>query len=51
MAVRVVVPTANAVARPLVVTVAADALDEVHATLEVTSEVVPSENVAVAVNC
>jgi len=47
----VVVPTAIAVARPLVVTVAVDVLDEVQATWEVTSEVVPSENVAVAENC
>jgi len=51
VAVMVVVPTAIAVARPLAVTVAVDVLDEVQATWEVTSEVVPSENVAVAANC
>ena len=47
----VVVPAATAVASPLVVTVAVAMLDEVQAAWEVTFEVVPSENVAVAANC
>ena len=51
VAVMVVVPFAMAVARPLLLTVATDVLDELQMTWAVISWVVPSENVAVAVNC
>ena len=44
------VPTATAVARPLLFTVAIDVLDELQATCAVISRLVPSENVPVAVN-
>ena len=49
LAIMVVVPTATAVARPLLLTVATDGLDELQLTCEVRSFVVPSENVPVAV--
>ena len=51
VAVMVVVPVAMAVARPLLLTVATDVLDELQMTWAVISWVVPSENVPVAVNC
>jgi hypothetical protein len=44
------VPTATAVARPLLFTVAIDVLDELQVTCAVISRLVPSENVPVAVN-
>jgi hypothetical protein len=47
----VVVPAVRAVARPLLLTVAAVVLDEVQVTCEAISWVVPSEKVPVAVNC
>ena len=50
-AVMVVVPAVRAVARPLLLTVATAVLDELQVTEIVTSWVVPSENVPVAVNC
>jgi hypothetical protein len=45
------VPTATAVTRPLLLTVATDVLDEIQVTWEVISWVVPSANVPVAANC
>ena len=51
VAVMVAVPAATAVARPLLLTVATDVLDEVQVTCVVISWVVPSEYVPVAVNC
>jgi hypothetical protein len=51
VAVMVAVPGAMAVARPLLLTVAANGLDELQVTCVVISWVVPSEKVAVAVNC
>ncbi len=51
VAVMVAVPPATAVARPVLVTVATDKLDELQVTEEVITLVVPSENVPVAVNC
>ncbi len=51
VAVTVVVPAARAVARPLMLTVATNGLDELQVTCADISWVVPSENVAVAVNC
>jgi len=50
-AVMVAVPAATAVARPLLLTVAADVFDELQATCVVISRLVPSENVPVAANC
>jgi len=44
------VPTATAVARPLLFTVAIDVLDELQVTCAVISRLVPSEYVPVAVN-
>jgi len=51
VAVMVVVPAATAVARPLLLTVATDVLDELQVTCGVISWLVPSEYVPVAVNC
>ena len=51
LAVMVEVPTATAVTRPLLFTVATDVLDERQVTCEVISWVVPSANVPVAANC
>ena len=51
LAVTVVVPTATAVARPLLLTVPTAGLDEPQVTWGVRSWVVPSENVPVAANC
>ena len=51
VAVMVAVPPKTAVARPVLLTVATDKLDEVQATAGVISRVVPSENVPVAINC
>jgi hypothetical protein len=51
VAVMVAVPAATAVARPLLLTVAADVFDELQVTCVVISRVVPSENVPVAANC
>lgn len=50
-AVMVQVPAATPVARPLVLMLAQAALEEVHATCVVRSEVEPSEYLPVAVNC
>jgi len=47
----VVEPAATAVARPLLVTVATDVLDEVQVTCAVTSRLVPSEYEPVPANC
>ena len=47
----VVVPAVRAVARPLLLNVATNGLDELQVTCPVISWVVPSEDVAVAVNC
>ena len=51
MAVMVVVPAATVVARPALLIVATEVLDELQATVVVISWVVPSKNVPVAVNC
>jgi hypothetical protein len=51
VAVMVAVPAATAVARPLLLTVAADVFDELQVTCVVISRLVPSENVPVAANC
>ena len=51
VAVMVAVPAATAVARPLLLTVATDALDELQVTCVLISRVVPSEYVPEAVNC
>jgi hypothetical protein len=51
VAVMVAEPAATAVARPLVLTVATDALDEVQVTCVLMSRLVPSEYVPVATNC
>jgi hypothetical protein len=51
LAVTVVAPTATAVARPPLLTVATDGFDELQVACEVRSFVVPSENVPVAANC
>ena len=51
VAVMVAVPAATAVARPLLLTVATDGLDELQMTCGVTSWFVPSEYVPEAVNC
>jgi hypothetical protein len=50
LAIMVVVPTATAVARPLLLIVATAGFDELQVTCEVRSFVVPSENVPVAAN-
>lgn len=49
--VMVVVPAATAVTRPVALTVATDGLDEVQVACPLTSELVPSENEPVSVNC
>jgi hypothetical protein len=46
-----VLPAAMAVTRPLVETIATPALELDHVTSEVTSAIVPSEYVPVALNC
>jgi hypothetical protein len=51
VAVMVAVPAATAVARPLVLTVATDVLEELQVTWVVISWLVPSEYVPVAVSC
>ena len=51
VAVMVVVPAVRAVANPLLSTVATAVLEELQVTEMVTSWVVPSEKVPVAVNC
>ena len=51
VAAMVVVPAATAVARPLLLTVATDGFEELQVTCAVTSKLVPSEYVPVAVNC
>jgi hypothetical protein len=51
VAVTAAVPIAMAVAKPLMLTVATNGLDELQATCVVISWVVPSEKVPVAVNC
>ena len=51
VAVMVAVPTATDVARPLLLTVATDVLDEVQVTCVVISWLVPSEYVPEAANC
>jgi hypothetical protein len=51
VAVMVVVPAVRAVARPLLLIPATVVLDELQVTCVVISRVVPSEKVAVAVNC
>jgi hypothetical protein len=51
VAAMVAVPAATAVARPLLLTVAADVFDELQVTCVVMSRLVPSENVPVAANC
>ena len=51
VAVMVAVPAATAVARPLLLTVATDVLDELQVTCVVISRLVPSEYVPEAVNC
>jgi len=51
VAVMVAVPAATAVARPLLLTVATDGLDELQMTCGVTSWFVPSEYVPEAANC
>jgi len=51
VAVMVEVPAATAVARPLLLTVATDVLDELQVTCVVISWLVPSEYVPVAANC
>jgi len=51
VAVIVDVPSATAVASPLALIVATDVVDDVHVTVAVISEVDPSENVPVAMNC
>src|SRR5208337_4916443 len=51
VAVMVVVPAARAVARPLLLTVATDMLDELQVTCVVISWVVPSEYVPEAASC
>ena len=51
VAVMVAVPAATAVARPLVLTVATDGLDEVQVTCVLISRLVPSEYEPVAANC
>ena len=51
LAVMIEVPTATAVTRPLLPTVATDVLDELQVTCEVISRVVPSANVPVAASC
>ena len=51
VAVMVVVPAATVVARPALLIVATEVLDELQATVVVISWVVPSKNVPVAVNC
>jgi hypothetical protein len=51
VAVMLVAPAVTAVARPLLLTVATEVLDELQLTCEVKSWLVPSENVPVAANC
>ncbi len=51
VAVMVVVPGVRAVARPWLLTVATAVLDELQVIEEVTSWVVPSEKVSMALNC
>ena len=51
VAVMVAVPAVRAVARPLLLIPATVVLDELQVTCVVISRVVPSEKVAVAVNC
>jgi len=51
VAVIVAVPTATAVARPLMLTVATDVLDELQVTCVVIPRLVPSEYVPMATNC
>ena len=51
VAVMVVVPAEAAVARPVLLTVATDGLDEVQVTCVVISKLVVSEYVPVALNC
>lgn len=51
VAVMVAAPTVTAVARPLLLIVATEVLDEVQMTCVVISRLVPSEYVPVAVNC
>jgi len=51
VAVMVVVPAPTAVARPLLLTVATAALDELQVTTVVISRLVPSENMPAAANC
>ena len=51
VAVMVVVPALTAVARPLLLTVATVALDELQVATAVISRLVPSENMAAAENC
>ena len=51
VAVMVAVPAATAVARPLLLTVATDVLDELQVTCVVISWLVPSEYVPEAANC
>ena len=50
-AVMVAKPVATAVARPLLLTVATEVMDELQVTCVVMSRLVPSEYVPVAVNC
>ena len=51
VAVMVVVPALTAVARPLLLTVATVALDELQVSAVVISRLVPSENMPAAANC
>ena len=51
VALMVAVPAATAVARPLLLTVATDVLDELQVTCVVTSRLVPSEYTPEAANC
>jgi len=51
VAVMMDVPTATAVARPMLLTVATDVFDDLQVTWVVISWLVPSEYMPVAVNC
>ena len=51
VAVMVAVPAATAVAKPMLLTVAADGLEELQVTCVITSRLVPSEYKPEAVNC
>ena len=51
VAVTMDVPTATAVARPMLLTVATDVFDDLQVTCTVISWLVPSEYIPVAVNC